>query len=32
MVYKLVDFNGISKIKISEDPIKVLIPGKKKVF
>lgn len=32
MVYKLVDLNGISKIKLSEDKIKVLIPGKKKVY
>ena len=32
MVYKLVDLNGVSKIKLSEDKIKVLIPGKKNVF
>ena len=32
MVYKLVDFDGISKIKLSEDKIKVLIPGKKNIF
>jgi len=32
MVYKLVDLAGFSKIKLSEDKIKVLIPGKKKVF
>jgi len=32
MVYKLVDLNGASKIKLSEDKIKVLIPGKKNLF
>lgn len=32
MVYKLVDLDGISKIKLSEDKIKVLIPGKKNIF
>jgi len=32
MVYKLVENNGVPKIKLSEDKIKVLIPGRKKVF
>ena len=32
MVYKLVEMNGIPKIKLSEDKEKVLIPGRKNVF
>jgi len=32
MVFKLVEMNGIPKIKLSEDKEKVLIPGKKKIF
>lgn len=32
MVYKLVEMNGIQKIKLSEDKEKVLIPGSKKVY
>lgn len=32
MVYKLVEMNGIPKIKLSEDIEKVLIPGRKKVY
>lgn len=32
MVYKLVEVKGKAKIKISEDWVKTLIPGRKKVF
>lgn len=31
-VFKLVELNGEPRIKLSDDPIKVLIPGKKRVF
>lgn len=32
MVYKLVEMNGVPKIKLSEEKEKILIPGRKKVF
>lgn len=31
-VYKLVEINGIPRIKLSNDIVKVLIPGEKKIF
>jgi nicotinate phosphoribosyltransferase len=31
-VYKLVELNGIPRIKLSNDIVKVLIPGEKKIF
>lgn len=31
-VYKLVELNGLPRIKLSEDPIKITIPGKKNAF